>query len=78
MFAKPSRSRLVFGVWLVAVAAIVGVSTAVGARVSTTVLLAVLFAAPMGIAILLGFSAERALTTHEILHAVHNSPERRP
>jgi hypothetical protein len=78
MFMKPSRTRLVLGVWLVAVAAIVGVSTAVGAHASTTAFLAVLSAAPMGIAILLGFSGTRTQTPHEILYAVRNSPKRRP
>jgi hypothetical protein len=58
--------------------AIVGVSTAVGARVSTSAFLAVLSAAPMGIAILLGFSGSRTLTPHELLYAVRNSPTRRP
>jgi hypothetical protein len=78
MFMRPSRTLLVFGVWLVAVAAIVGVSTAVGARASTTAFLAVLSAAPMGIAILLGFSGARTQTPHEILYAARNSPKRRP
>jgi hypothetical protein len=77
MFMKPSRTPLVFGLWLVAVMAIAGVSTAVGARASTTAFLAVLSAAPMGIAILLGFSGSRTLTPHELLYAARNPSTRR-
>jgi hypothetical protein len=72
MFMNRIRLRSIVGLWLLALVAIGSVSTAVGASGSTTALLLLLAATPMGIALLLGFSGGRTMTTHELLYAVEN------
>lgn len=69
MMTNSSRTQLIVGIWLIAVVAVVGLSVALDARWSTTALLLVVAAAPMGVAVLLGFGG-RALTTAELLYAI--------
>lgn len=71
MLKDRSRATLVFGVWLLAVIVTTALSIVVGARWSTMALLIMTAAAPMGVALTLGFGTERSMTTHELLYAVN-------
>jgi hypothetical protein len=67
-----SRTRIVFSIWILALVAITSVSMALGARASTTAFLVVLAATPMGVALVLGFTGARRMTTRELIYAVEN------
>jgi hypothetical protein len=70
-----SRTQLILGVWLGSVAAGVTLSLALGAAWSTVALIFVTTAAPMSMALLLGFGGRNAMTAHDALYAtpVHTS-----
>jgi hypothetical protein len=70
-----SRTQLILGVWLASVAAGVTLSMALGARWSTVALIFVTTAAPMSMALLLGFVGANSMTAHDALYAtpVHTS-----
>ncbi len=68
-----SRSWLLSGIWLSIVAVIVAFSVAAGARLSTSALLLVVGAVPLGVLLRIGQGAP-PLTVAEILHA-ENTPK---
>jgi hypothetical protein len=76
MLNNLSRTWLVGGVWFTTVAAIVVSSVAIGARTSTSALLLLVGALPLGVALLIGFGAPPP-TVAELLHTVDSQPEGR-
>ena len=77
MLTIPSRTLLITGIWLASMAAGTALSMAFGARWSTTALIFVIMAAPMGIALLLGFGGANAMTAHDTLYATPGPNQRR-
>lgn len=77
MLMNRTQSTFVTGLWLIAVVVILSSSAVVGARWSTITLLLMASAAPMAVAVLLGFGSMRAMTTHELLYAVNNEKDAR-
>jgi len=75
MLTNTSRMWLAGGIWITAVTIIVASSVAMEARVSTSALLLVLSAVPMGVALLIGLGAPPP-TVAEILHAVNTKNSR--
>ena len=69
MLTTLSRTQLITGIWLASAAAGVTLSMAFGARWSTIALIFVITAAPMGIALLLGFGGANSMTAHDTLYA---------
>ncbi len=72
-----SRSWLLGGTWLAAVAVIVASSVAIGARVSTSVLLLAVCTVPAGVVLLIGLGAPSP-TVAELLYTVNNRKDDRP
>ena len=78
MHKNSSRTNLVIGVWFAAVIVVMAASIVFGARWSTMALLLMTSAAPMAVALLLGFAGgARTMTTHELLHSVHTNQDGR-
>ena len=75
MLNNVSRTWLVGGVWLAALALTVGGSVAMDARLSTSALLLVLGLAPAGIILLMALGAPPP-TVAEVLHAVDSKHSR--
>jgi hypothetical protein len=71
-----SRTWLVGGVWLAALAIIIAWSVAMGARLSTSALLLVIGVAPAIVMVLIGAGAPSP-TVAEILHSVNTKDSRR-
>jgi hypothetical protein len=70
-----SRSGLVVGVWLALLALIIGGSVALGATLTTSVVLLALGAAPVCVMLLIGFGAPPP-TVAELLYAVDTNDGR--
>jgi hypothetical protein len=69
MLTHLSRTQIVVGLWLAALTG-VGVLTVIfGARWSTTTLLLLICAVPMGVSVLLGLGGAHSLSTRELLYA---------
>lgn len=77
MLTNLSRTQLITGLWLASMAAGVTLSMAFGASWSTTALIFVITAAPMGIALLLGFGGANSMTAHDTLYATPGPNQRR-
>ena len=77
MLTNLSRTLLITGIWLASMAAGISLSMAFGARWSTTALIFVITAAPMGIALLLGFGGANSMTAHDTLYATPGPNQRR-
>ena len=77
MLTNLSRTPQIIGIWLASVAAGVTLSRVFGAHWSTTALIFVITAAPMGIALLLGFGGATSMTAHDTLYATPGSNQRR-
>jgi hypothetical protein len=77
MLNHKSRMWIVGGAWVAAMATIVAYSVAVGARLSTSALLLVICAVPMGVALLIGFGAPSP-TVAELLYVVDTKKEGQP
>jgi hypothetical protein len=76
MAKNSPRTRLVIGVWLSAVIILMAASIVFGARWSTMALVLLTSAAPMAVALLLGFGGRaRTMTTHELLYSVHTDQD---
>ena len=63
--------------WLASMAAAITLSIVFGARWSTIALIFVITAAPMGIALLLGFGGANLMTAHDTLYATSGPNQRR-
>ena len=70
-----SRSGLVVGIWLAALALIIGGSVALGATLTTSVVLLALGVAPVCVMLLIGFGAPPP-TVAELLYAVDTNDGR--
>ena len=68
MFDACSRLCLVLGAWLVAAVTIVAASLTFGASASTSVLVLTMCAAPLVVALLLGFATAPSVTLGDGLH----------
>ena len=77
MLTNLSRTQLITGIWLASVAAGVTLSMVFGARWATIALIFVIAAAPMGIALLLGFGAADSMSAHDTLYATPSPTQRR-
>ena len=77
MLTNLSRTQLITGIWLASVAAGVTLSMVLGARGATIALIFVITAAPMGIALLLGFGGANSMTDHDTLYATPGPDQRR-
>ena len=77
MLTNLSRTLLITGIWLASMAAGIALSMVFGARWSTTALIFVITAAPMGIALLLGFGGANSMTAHDTLYATPGPSQRR-
>jgi len=77
MLTNLSRTQLILGIWLASVAAAVTLSMVIGASWSTIALIFVITAAPMGVALLLGFGGANAATAHDTLYATPGPNQRR-
>jgi hypothetical protein len=77
MLKSRAQSAFVIALWLLAVLIVFSSSVLMGARWSTMALLLLASAAPMAVAVLLGFGGARSLTTHELLYAVNNEKDGR-
>lgn len=63
-------SRFIAATWLTALTALLALSIALDLRWSTIALMLVMWLAPMGVMILLGWGSAATLSTHELLYAV--------
>jgi fatty acid desaturase len=77
MLTNLSRTQLITGTWLASVVAGITLSVMFGAHWSMTALIFVITAAPMGIALLLGFGAANPITAHDTLYETPVSNQRR-
>lgn len=77
MLTNLSRTQLIIGIWLASVAAAVTLSMVFGASWSTIALIFVITAAPMGVALLLGFGGANSTTAHDTLYATPGPDQRR-
>ena len=77
MLTNLSRTQLIIGIWLASVAAAVTLSMVFGANWSTIALIFVITAAPMGVALLLGFGGANSETAHDTLYATPGPNQRR-
>ena len=77
MLTNLSRTQLITGMWLASMAAGITLSMVFGARWSTIALIFVITAAPMGIALLLGFGGANSMTAHDTLYATPRPNQRR-
>jgi hypothetical protein len=73
-----SRTQLIIGIWLASIAAGVTLSMAFGAHWSTVALIFVTTAAPMSMALLLGFGGANSMTAHDALYATPVQTSDRP
>lgn len=63
-------SRFIAATWLSALTALVVLSIVLDLRWSTIALMLVMWLAPMGVMILLGWGGAATISTHEMLYAV--------
>jgi hypothetical protein len=77
MLTNRCRTQLITGIWLASVAAGVTLGMVFGGRWSTIALIFVITAAPMSIALLLGFGGANPMTAHDTLYATPGPNQRR-
>jgi len=76
MMNAMARTRRVGSMWLAVVTLIVASSVAMGANLSTSALLLVVSAVPMGVILLIGLSTP-SQTVAELLYSVNNQKDGR-
>jgi hypothetical protein len=74
MLNNSSRMMLISGSWLGVVAVIVAISVALGARLSTSALLVVICAVPVGVALVIGFGPPPP-TVAELLYSADSKKD---